>query len=353
MTLSEAKSSELTVSLCSYCNKKVVDAMKCVKCNTLWHPSCWNTSKAKKSSTCQHVQEINLEESSTETTTELNSVEDPEKEYLRMQVRLQNELLDEVRSKNKILMINNELLLEKIKGLESENASMKNNKHQHPRQTSPVIKDKITPVVEFTERLLPTRTNTKSPSVTQTQPNSSKVANMRSQQPTQLSDNSNEIVNKHEKRNNKNETQNLVEEIPWTTVVNKKNKERRNKDNTLTNNVQKRISRPSTLCTGNIKSDAKIKGAIRRKWIYVGSISGSDVTEDDIKNFLSHLSGYEMVDIKKLPTKGMNSAFSVGIPNDELMVTLKDPNFWPAGVTLREFNFTNFFRKLPNSINIT
>lgn len=52
-------------------------------------------------------------------------------------------------------------------------------------------------------------------------------------------------------------------------------------------------------------------------------------------------------EIKKLPTKGVNSAFSVGVLSDQLFTKLSE--YWPEGVLLREFIFRNFFRSNSNS----
>lgn len=111
-SVKKSNSVESVANFCNYCNKKVVDALCCVKCNATLHKSCWNSSKTKKSATCNHVEKL-----------EIKDFEEPvsshdykaENEFLRMQVKLLTALVEEVKSKNQILMMNNELLLEKIK----------------------------------------------------------------------------------------------------------------------------------------------------------------------------------------------------------------------------------------------
>nr|CAH7760551.1 unnamed protein product [Callosobruchus chinensis] len=73
---------------------------------------------------------------------------------------------------------------------------------------------------------------------------------------------------------------------------------------------------------GNLsEKSTKICGTIRRKWIYVGRITGRDVTEEDVRDYLKDLetiNGYKDIVVTKLNTHGSNSAFCIGVPNDEL-----------------------------------
>ncbi|XP_044747620.1 uncharacterized protein LOC123308825 isoform X1 [Coccinella septempunctata] len=113
----------------------------------------------------------------------------------------------------------------------------------------------------------------------------------------------------------------------WTTVTRRERKTKKSSESESTRNTVHRKTRRSILCTGDNKLDDKIKGAIRRKWIYVGRIAGSDVTAQDVRNFLSNLPGYETIEINKLTTKGTNSAFSIGVPEEtyNLTVTNREP----------------------------
>lgn len=106
------------------------------------------------------------------------------------------------------------------------------------------------------------------------------------------------------------------------------------------------------MCTGSrqVTTESKVKGALRRKWLYVGRIYGPNVTENDIKEFLQDSTGTDDFDVKKLPTKGNNSSFSIGVHSDEMFLKLFKSESWPSGVILREFNFRNFFRKDPVQI---
>lgn len=105
-----------------------------------------------------------------------------------------------------------------------------------------------------------------------------------------------------------------------------------------------RRQKPSIICTGQVNNE-KIHGAVKKKWLYVGRIAGTEVTETDLKEFIFATVKEESITIKKLPTKGSNSSFSVGTQSDEVHQQLQNPSFWPAGVTIREFNFRNFFQR--------
>lgn len=344
----EVNLTETTVNLCYGCGRKVVDAMKCVKCQEIFHPSCWNTSKLKKSATCEHVEVLSPEEKSISTVPETI---DHEKEYLKMQVKLLNQLLDEVRSKNEILLCNNQLLIEKIKDLQNKKPSIKNGK-QHSSLSVNILPSPTGNILPTTPSVTIESATNRNETSTVVSPRlgSSNPIDMRGKEQPLLSN----VNNDRQEINIANTTK----ENSWTTVVRKRSSDKKmvktgnNIPVTTSNNSQPKKSRVGTLCTGISSTDAKIKGAIRRKWLYVGKVAGKDVAEADIKHFLSNLNGHELVEVKKLPTRGTNSAFSIGIPSDELFQTLNNSSFWPAGVVLRDFNFINFFRKRPISPKI-
>lgn len=96
----------------------------------------------------------------------------------------------------------------------------------------------------------------------------------------------------------------------------------------------------------NSKQVGKITGAIRRKWIYVGRILGSEVSEDDIKDYLSDLKNcdkFEHISVEKLKTLGKNSAFCIGLPTEELYNKVFNVEYWSEGVSLREYDLRRSF----------
>ncbi|KAK9880575.1 hypothetical protein WA026_011816 [Henosepilachna vigintioctopunctata] len=121
----------------------------------------------------------------------------------------------------------------------------------------------------------------------------------------------------------------------WSVVTSKKNK----------NSNRKKVQ---LVCTGLEAKSANlsIQGAVRRKWLYIGKVAGNGVAEEDILNYLKESLGNHSFVVKKLTTKGYNSAFSVGIPNRTLFEKVFDISFWPEGIVLREFEFTNYINRL-------
>lgn len=98
--------------------------------------------------------------------------------------------------------------------------------------------------------------------------------------------------------------------------------------------------------TGENQKTSKISGTIRRKWMYVGRIAGKEVSVEDVSDYMQDLSGergYKDITVTKLQTQGNNSAFSIGLPSDELYARVFDVNYWPRGVALREFNLHRTF----------
>lgn len=120
----------------------------------------------------------------------------------------------------------------------------------------------------------------------------------------------------------------------WITVEKKKG------------NRQSRTNKKVCYGTNMDSTDNAIKGAIRRRWMYVGKIAGKNISEQDVHSFLKNIEGNELITVKKLNTLGQNSAFSIGLPSDEAYKRVFCETFWPRGVILREFSFDrNFFQK--------
>lgn len=310
-------------NLCNLCNKKVVDSINCIKCNAMLHRSCWNKCKKSSSAICVHVS--SMEESSCESISTPITENNFENEFLKMQVKLLNELLVEMKSKNLVLMKNNELLIEKIKFLENDNHSPKK------RKQDPINKPTLSVRIQKTDV---DKSSITSPSVSV----------------SELTSSSNVNINNNGGRNENNDYKVEENEQLWSTVVSKKHNKSQPRinvsaDKQVTAETFKYKQRKMIECTRAPNTNAKVRGAIRRKWIYVGRISGANISEDDIKDYMADLQAGGGIEVRKLPTKGENSAFSIGIPDDSTYNKLNSPDFWPQGVILREFNFKNFFRK--------
>lgn len=89
----------------------------------------------------------------------------------------------------------------------------------------------------------------------------------------------------------------------WKSVL---TKPRTNKSKTM--NIIFRGSKQTQL-------DSKIRGAVRREWLYVVRIHGRYVSSGDIKEYLVVMNIGDRLVVKKLNTKGVNSSFGVEVPD--------------------------------------
>jgi hypothetical protein len=116
-------------------------------------------------------------------------------------------------------------------------------------------------------------------------------------------------------------------------AVNRNNQDTKNEKPTVLYGTGKAAPKSST-----------ILGALRRKWLYVGRIIGNEVSENDVKDYLQNIDCHDEIIIKKLTTKGHNSAFSIGVP-PKIFNDVFNPDIWPDSVCLREFNVRSFLEK--------
>lgn len=260
-----------------------------------------------------------------------------EMQKLEITMKANIELVNELRDKNRVLN-DNIRLLEENKAL-LEKSLEYNSTPSNPLQSS--VKGDIKNTETGDNKSIPTyskavqNSNKKTIKSNSGRHQSINAQNLIAAQSATM----NEIINlAHEEGRN---TQQIIR--PLTTsqsddgfqvVVNKKKNPMRAKG-------------PETkFATGkNLKSD-RIAGAIRRKWIYVGRIVGKDVTESDIKEYLSDLKDCEKFDcisIKKLDTLGSNSAFCIGLPTDELYDKVFNTDYWNEGVSLRVYDLKRSF----------
>ncbi|KAK9889003.1 hypothetical protein WA026_004287 [Henosepilachna vigintioctopunctata] len=140
--------------------------------------------------------------------------------------------------------------------------------------------------------------------------------------PSDLTEND-EMIMSQEKR------ENLLQN-EWTEI-----KSRRNKS----------LLSKGIICKGTTSS---FSGVPQKRWIYVGRISGKNVEESVIKEYVRVGLDSDLVEVKKLVSKGINSSFSVGVPSEDMYQKIMNEEFWRNGVLIRDFSFENFFHK--NSI---
>lgn len=309
-----SKIGENSEKICNYCNKKVIDYVKCIKCTEFFHPSCLARAAKMESTNCQHEVSYSNRNHENEDFPDLKS----ENKFLKMQVEYLNAIIVEIQSKNSILLENNKLLVEKIANQELTIRRDKTAKNQNTMKDNSNIEhasnfSKQQPtycsVAGSSNQLNINRNSNLGVSNSSTKVNKDNLSKSRSS----------EIVGENEEK--------------WTTVLHNKKKP---------GNISNK--NPDIICKGKQSTSGIIKGATRRKWIYVGKIAGKEVSEEDIINYMGKIDEHENILVKKLDTKGQNSAFSIGLPSEASLKKICDESFWPDGVILRNFTFRNFFR---------
>lgn len=341
-------SKRCSVVLCTFCDKimhkNCAKKMENVKFIDGFHVNC-----------CQSYENV-LKKPETRAVIATDFVD---RRLLETKIRFLVQLLESSNEKNEILKQNNSLLLQRICDLEEKQITNKGkniinqyappiDKHPQYNQSNHMKEISTIKIINGADK--PAYSVTDDPNARMISNNTSSTLSAnndlkRTNEKSQLLKlhKVEQPVNTESKiRGNAQElatTATQQGEFQWNTVVKKK----------------QRVPKISTICTGSkqVTSESKIKGAPRKKWLYVGRVYGSDVSEADIMDFLQESMGTIGCEVKKLPTKGNNSAFSVGVPSEDQFTELSKPESWPKGVILREFNFRNFFRKETLPITIT
>ncbi|CAH1967449.1 unnamed protein product [Acanthoscelides obtectus] len=119
------KNEKKNVILCLHCKKKVVNVVKCKKCNNSFHPACLEQAGELKNTNCMHESSKVRRES----VNMLLCEESTELDLLRT-------LVKELQSKNRIAEENSQLLREKVHFLE-DRVDYLNKKVQHENTKHP------------------------------------------------------------------------------------------------------------------------------------------------------------------------------------------------------------------------
>ncbi|XP_045480905.1 uncharacterized protein LOC123685294 [Harmonia axyridis] len=250
-------------NICSLCGKKVCDFVKCIKCEDIFHPACMIQANTRKTPKCIHASiptdgdDSLIAEKSTES-------QEPEVEMkiLKVENYFLKQLLSECQSKNKVLLHNNELLIEKIMRLEKDNTSQDkqskknevNNRFQRSRQPSPHALN-TDGKFQGQQQSTVDSNSAGTQSIVHKQI-AKELRNMREDTEEHPQNDTSKHNLKFQKENiNENSgAMNLRMSEVWTEVKNKK---------------QTRKARNSLICKGNESSqkNIKIKGAVKRKWL--------------------------------------------------------------------------------------
>lgn len=334
LELSDNKSDESGKSQCSFCKSVAASGVKCATCNKMYHNSCATrvvgleitgrgiVECCKKTSAILNSQDQSLP-------TETYGEGQVEIFYLKQVLDEKNTVINELRNIIKYQEQVIQLLTEK-----------KDDKNQ-----SDVNKNLL--IEKNADKRNGSSQDTKY----------SKQVQKKVQQETNYNTNGNTSLLEKVQTNIMQDIINLTNDIPSTSdslnLPNKSLHKSSNEDGfTDVAYRRKRTAQKSNIPTtkfasGQIEGKSeKIVGAVRRKYIYVGRITGRDVTEEDMKEYLKDLKNfkqYELISVKKLNTLGNNSAFCIGLPNDELFHKVFDVQYWRTGVSLREFDLRRTF----------
>lgn len=302
---------------CVQCRKKVVEPVECYKCSEIFHPKCMDQAAGQKSTICKH-EEGNIRKLARE----INELRN-EKDILSIELTYIKELLKESREKNRILMENNALLKNHTEDVEKTDNLIK---------VKNVNKEKSGQYKDDNKSQSQDTRNEKNNEMSYAKKTVHRILELPSHRTDAVdTSKSQKAYVNVERQISINNKQTSAQDGEWTTIIRNKNKTK---------------PRSEVICTGSKKTtNSIIKGAAKRKWIYVGRIQGKDITEKQIKDYLGEMNQNEEIEVKKLNTQGSNSAFSVGVQTDELFKSICSPEIWPEGVIVREFSFRNLFQK--------
>lgn len=302
--------------ICSHCNKKVENSVKCIKCCENYHPACLRQSASRRSAVCVHEAE------NSENITSDGG--DAEKVLLRA-------LVDEIQDKNKILQENIVLLKEKIILLEDElrkqGNSQKGNKKcprnsDIPKSAVPAIREEDSPEDSAGLRLVATTMRDESSSSNEFAANS-----------INMTQDSKEV----EEENLGSRTNTLTSDLG---NINNNNDDNDNKWQEVKHKTRKRMpsqktSRPVPI-KGSSTAETILATAQNKAWVFV---SGFDpkITATDILCYLKS-QNFEHCICEKMVTKKdkYKISFKLGVPpNDKEKVM--SPDLWPEGIIINHF----------------
>ena len=117
-----------------------------------------------------------------------------------------------------------------------------------------------------------------------------------------------------------------IAEEKWTRVANRRNNRQKRQQQTM-------------IGTGTEVDE--IKAETKRAWLHVGRLK-LETTTDAGKRFLAKKGIFENVICEELESKYRTNAFKVGIPFN-FLERVNETDFWPAGVTVRRYQFFQIY----------
>ena len=99
---------------------------------------------------------------------------------------------------------------------------------------------------------------------------------------------------------------------------------------------QQRQRQPGSLI-GTGSRDCALQAADKTAWLHIGRLR-EGTKEQDIKSYLNKKGIQGNVTCEQLTSISSNKSFKIGIPFN-FLEQITDPEFWPAGITVRRFRF--------------
>ncbi|KAG5867076.1 hypothetical protein JTB14_034986 [Gonioctena quinquepunctata] len=293
------------------CNSKKCSVYVCINCFAVYHQSC-----AKRYPNIKIIGETKVTCCSSEKMAENG---DKQKQMcLELENRYLRELIDEIKDKNMVLRMNNELLLERMKRLENEKAAASDRNNlkmtykgvamRPPRREHNIEKSQEKGV----EMRSSQQTNTQ----------------ISAQQTTSTTSSEAPIPEQHGGRNEHSE---LVMGSEYDLADEKE-------DGFKT--IQRKRRKAKRLGTGAVEANQEFGGEERKVWLYINRVKRS-ATAEMVKKYMEKKSGFEKenIEVRELPTnENRLKAFVVTAPlsrKDELY----DRSFWPNYVGINRFDF--------------
>ncbi|CAG9814741.1 unnamed protein product [Phaedon cochleariae] len=355
---------------CFHCNKKVENDSKCIKCKYSFHPACLRQAAAKKNAVCAHEVDGKLSVHNM-----VSSVPTPAKECQVCQaketeIQLLNMLVEELRSKNRILEENSGLLKEIAELLKGNLDKYENQNEKHatkkgkqstdnPTTHTTIAKVNKNSEVSNNSKVLVIKTPSTKTSLSElavTVPNCSDMVPTEAKELNQIiSEEEHDSTNNPNKKNKLGNTlsnlqQNMMDnvinlnnDIPQDEIIQASGQAEQN-GNEWTNVVGRRKktikkrdpkSRPPPIMGSN-DTTMGISAAQKYSWLFVSGLEGSTQAQD-VLNYLNTINKQNYV-CEKLRTKNERyvSSFKIGVPA-ALKETIMDGKIWPNGVIINLF----------------
>lgn len=317
--------------VCKYCNQNVVingpKCVKCVECESVYHSAC---SERIKNLKVIDVQKKLIECcSEVEVPSDVNGLDDVVVDDSAVEIKYLKALLAEKDARIADLTKINNLLEQKIGYLERD---FKCTAEKQSRDNKRSDKDK---------------------NVQAGLPRANKTSVNKDKQMNERADNLEKIVNKQKHLMNEivnlgNSNQGVMTVLPDGIKTGHIEGNARDRLNEQWSESEWEVAeyrhrrRPfkdiGVIGSGRADPNGKIAAPDKRAWLYVGRIADPDkVSEQDLLNYMKGLGDHHYT-CEKIDSSGSNGAFKISVPF-VLMERATDPDFWPAGVIVRRFNF--------------